>query len=220
MQVFIKASNISDSLGEEFSAFGSLTPEIIVLLNRFDLLEGFVLNVEENETKAIISPVNVKTSSFELNINKENQSGFTIENLANTTFRPRDGSGELIPLREEIFPQEKIEEIEEANTGYPILLDFLDKSIDFTIVDFNSEVVNEINTITKIAINGEEENAEVQYPFFISTEFFDQNGRILDTIVEIYDQENSAYYKISKEESSQDFKIKEYIYSDMVSLID
>jgi hypothetical protein len=214
MQVFIKASNISGKLGEEFSVFGSLTPESITILSRQGLLIGSILSVVENETKLIVSPLELNINPFEVNINSSNIVPFEAVFFSETDFRPLDENGEITYFREEVFPQEKIEEIEEATTNYPILLDFFNKSISFTFTDFDFELENGIYTVTKIAKNQiEEEEEPLESPFLISTEFFDINGRILsmNTEVEIFDPQNLIYYKISKDSGDTNYKIKEYI---------
>jgi hypothetical protein len=221
MQVFIKASNISDTLGEEFSVFGSLTPESITILTRQGLLIGSILSVTENETKLIVSPLELKINPFEVNINSSNTVPFEAVFFSETDFRPLDENGEITYFREEVFPQEKIEEIEESRTSDLILLDFFNKSISFTFTDFDFELENGIYTVTKIAKNQiEEEEEPLESPFLISTEFFDINGRILsmNTEIEIFDPQNLIYYKISKDSGDTNYKIKEYIQEISISI--
>jgi len=203
MQVLIRASKVSEKLGANFRVYGSLNPTELVL-GYLDLLEGYVLDVSENETKIIISSLDTTNiPNFELEIDEENTISLTAEDFSYTDYRPRDENTEIIHFREAIFPSEKMEEIEQLQEGDPVSINYFDKSFSY-IISYNetSEGLN-----TKIG------SAESLNIFIFEKKIDGSSPANLD----IYDIERNCYYEIFKDEDSENFKIREYIYSDIFS---
>jgi hypothetical protein len=205
MQVLIRASKVSEKLGANFRVYGSLNPTELVL-GYLDLLGGYVLDVSENETKIIISPLGVANiPNFELDINEENTINLTAEDFSYTDYRPRDENTEISYFREAIFPSEKMEEIEQVQEGDPVSINYFDQSFSY-IISYNetSEGLN-----TKIG------SAESLNIFIFEKKIDGSSPANLD----IYDIERNCYYEIFKDEDSENFKIREYIYSDIFSAL-
>jgi len=217
MEVFIKVSNIGQNLGENFSLHGALTPSQKTNVTRLDLLGGYVLLVGQNETKVIITPLDVKVTPKEININSQKEIVFSAENFYNSEYRPVDpGTSEILEFRNEIFPNYKIEEIDESIVGDRILIDFLDKSIAFTIT--GSELSTEEAATIKYGFwNPVYVDGITTGPSFIFKKF---NDTSISPVLEIHDPYSRSFFEVSKESGSQNFKIKEFVDTDTLYFAD
>lgn len=222
MQVFIKTSSIPEVLGDNFSVYGSLTPQDLNILSRSDIINGYILQVLDEEVKVIISPLDTFVQNIEVDIDTENETPFKAESFSNTGFRPVNENDEISFFREEIFPEEKIEEIQLADEGYPIHLDFLDRSIDFVFTD-SERVLQPDGTllfakIAKNTIEGEED--PLVFPFFVWMQNFDESFNLISSVLDIYDPQKNLHYKVSRNESDTNFVVKEYVFDSIVDVIE
>jgi hypothetical protein len=213
MQVLIRASKVSEKLGVNFRVYGSLNPTELVL-SYLDLLGGYVLDVSENETKIIISPLDATNiPNFELEIDEENTISLTAENFSYTDYRPRDENTEIIHFREEIFPSEKMEEIEQLQESESVLIDYFNKSNSFTISYQETYEGLNIKIGSKEPFDTETNSP---LPFFIFEKKADGSS---PANLEIHETVTNTYYEVSKDEDAENFKIREYINSDILSPI-
>jgi hypothetical protein len=205
MEVFIKLSSIGQNLGENFSLHGSLTPSQKTNLTRIDLLGGYVLQVGQNEIKVIITPLDVKATPKELNINSQNQIEFSAQNFYNTDYRPLDPTtSEITEFRSEIFPTYKIEEIGESIIGDRILIDFLDKSIAFTIISSSTSQEEAANIKIGSWSLPDSEGVVLSGPSFIFKKY---NDNSIPPMLEIHDPYVRSFYRITKEGGDDSFVI-------------
>ena len=220
MQVFIKTSNIPERLGFNFSVFGSLTPNSIVVLSKSELLGGSIIEVAENETKIIIQSIESITFPIEVNINTQNKIPFTASSFVNTTFRPTTENGEIESFREEVFPDHIVEQIIYSKIGESIFIDFFNRSEQFTILESEFEI-DESQVLTNIKIgyanpqfDVESEESILNFPYFICTSSSENLENPFN--LEIHDPQLGVSYEVTKIEGSEGFSIKEYIYTDKI----
>lgn len=207
MEVFIKASNISPKLGENFSLHGSLTPNQKTNLTKLDLIGGYKLTVQQGETKVVITPIDAKVTPKELNINNQNQLVFSAKNFSNIDYRPiSEETSEILEFRRGIFPSYKIEEIEESIIGDRLLLNFLDQSIAFTIIGSEASQEEEAN-IKYGSWDLPNQDNITRGPSFIFKKY---NNTSLSPVLEIHNPLNNSFYKIYKNEASQNFEVEEF----------
>jgi hypothetical protein len=211
MDVFIKASSIGEKLGDNFSAYGSLTQSNKINLTRVDLLGGTVITFSENESSIFIESLDVKTTVIQFNINNQKNITFSAKDLYDSSYREiNEETGQIEPFTEGIFSIHLIEEISESIIGDRILLDFLDKSIPFTISYIES--VPEESAFIKIGyFSTVEQDGLLPGPVFYFKYYSDQS---ISPSLEIHDEDNHAFYIVSKENGDQDFKIKEFADTD------
>lgn len=211
MEIFIKASSMGEKLGDNFSVYGSLTPSNKTNITRVDLLGGIVIAFSTNESLIFIDPLDVKITPIQFNINYQKNITFSAKDLYDSSYREiNEETGEVEPFTEGIFSTHLIEEISESIVGDRILLDFLDKSIPFTISYIES--VPEESAFIKIGyFSIVEQDGLLPGPVFYFKYYSDQS---IPPSLEIHDENNHAFYIVSKENGDQVFKIKEFADTD------
>jgi hypothetical protein len=202
---------MGEKLGDNFSVYGSLTPSNKTNITRVDLLGGIVIAFSTNESLIFIDPLDVKITPIQFNINYQKNITFSAKDLYDSSYREiNEETGEVEPFAEGIFSTHLIEEISESIVGDRILLDFLDKSIPFTISYIES--VPEESAFIKIGyFSIVEQDGLLPGPVFYFKYYSDQS---IPPSLEIHDENNHAFYIVSKENGDQVFKIKEFADTD------
>lgn len=222
MFILIKVSDVPEKLGLNFSISHDSIPQTSINVTNVDLLSGFIVKVPDSSTKLFITPLDVLVPASEFPINSSNSTDLlgAVTSGVLSEYRPRNEEGESLPFTQEIFPQEKIEEIEEIGVGNTILLDFLNKSISFEIVELQYD--SESQETIKVALNDKTQNEEaysgiLTSPFFIFQKPSDTN---LHSKLTIYIPDDGISCEVAMDESSGNFLLSERIMIDDVAALD